>query len=286
MYSSRRRWKEYVPPKQRPANSGQQQQKCGGHKERNRGVIKERVMIKVVSEESASIALTAALGKCFRDSPPPPSDVTLGGQSQCSIDRESCDTKLDKTTLKKRVKRRDSAKLKDVDRSDADVDADEGHSTLKKKKVRKLKRHCDIHSKSSKDPASKSDINSSAQGEQGAEDKQDPVCTCHKRSKSKLRRPEPEGGPASPFKNEYDQIINDEKPLFSDMDDDPVISMQVEKDMERFHKRVQNPDIFASALLVNSNTMLKFAIIGTELQNISGPQLRRVNVYTPPPCQA
>jgi hypothetical protein len=100
------------------------------------------------------------------------------------------------------------------------------------------------------------------------------LCTCKPRKK----RPEPEGGSSQPRPmDEYDRIIYNNDPLFSDIDDNPKMDEQVQQEMARFHKRCHsNPDIFQVAQMVNSNTMLKFAIIGTELQNISKTWLKRV----------
>ncbi len=183
-------------------------------------------------------------------------------------------------TLKKKARRRDSAKLKESDV----CDEDDGHSTLKKKKTRKIKKRCDIHSKSSTDNLLALDNDSIDKGDAKPANPE-LVCTCHKRSKSKSRRPDPEGGPnvssLVPM-DEYDNVIYNKDPLFSDVEENPVLDDQILKDMERYHKRVQNPDIFSAALMVNSNTLLKFAIIGTELQNISNTSLRRVMFLSTP----
>ena len=253
-------------------------------------------LIKVVSEESASLALVAALDKCFlmtqdrKDEDPENSFPTVGKSGRRGISPrgspsgKQCDGQSESKsgTLKKNVRRRDSTKLKES----GNCDDEDGHSTLKKKKIRKVKRHCDIHSKNSKEnllilenDSKGKDVSTSKNPEL--------VCTCHKRSKSKSRRPDPEGGPnvssVIPM-DEYDKIIYNKDPLFSDADDEEnvVLDDQIKRDMERYHKRVQNPDIFSAALMVNSNTLLKFAIIGTELQNISNTSLRRVMFLSTP----
>ena len=241
-------------------------------------------LIKVVSEESASQALVAALDKCFlmaldhNEEVPEKSFSTDRKSSRGVSPRGSPSGKhsdgQNSGTLKKKVRRRDSSKLKESD----NCDEEDGHSTLKKKKVRKVKRHCDIHSKNSKENLSSID-NDSIERNDSKSNNPELVCTCHKRSKSKTRRPDPEGGPnissLVPM-DEYDKIIYNAEPLFSDVEENTVLDDQIKRDMERYHKRVQNPDIFSAALMVNSNTLLKFAIIGTELQNISNTSLRRV----------
>ena len=247
-------------------------------------------LIKVVSEESASQALVAALDKCFlmaldhKEEAPEKSFPTDTKSSRGVSPRGSPSGKLsdgqNSGTLKKKVKRRDSSKLKESD----NCDEEDGHSILKKKKVRKVKRHCDIHSKNSKENLSNID-NDSIERNDSKSKKPELVCTCHKRSKSQTRRPDPEGGPnissLVPM-DEYDKIIYNAEPLFSDVEENAVLDDQIKRDMERYHKRVQNPDIFSAALMVNSNTLLKFAIIGTELQNISNTSLRRVMFLSNP----
>ena len=247
--------------------------------------------IKVVSEESASQALVAALDKCFlmaldRNEEEPEKTFPVEGKSKSRgmSPRGSPSSKhsdgQNSGTLKKKSRRRDSSKLKDSD----NCDEEDGHSTLKKKKVKKVKRHCDIHSKNSKENLSSVDNDSMVQNDSKSKNSE-LVCTCHKRSKSKIRRPDPEGGPnvssLVPM-DEYDKIIYNAEPLFSDAEENAVLDDQIKKDMERYHKRVQNPDIFSAALMVNSNTLLKFAIIGTELQNISNTSLRRVMFLSTP----
>lgn len=102
------------------------------------------------------------------------------------------------------------------------------------------------------------------------------VCTCKHRKK----RPEPEGGCGIPprFMDEYDRIIYCNDPIFSDVEDNPQMDERINQEMVRFHKRHNGhqTDIFQTAHMVTSNTMLRFAIIGTELQNIRRVLLRRV----------
>ena len=114
-------------------------------------------------------------------------------------------------------------------------------------------------------------------------------CTC--RRKKSAPRPEPEGGPLQNVVQldalqEYDKIINNNDPLFSDLEDDPQLDLQIRQESERFHKRSMvsraatvTGGIFSAAQLVNSNTMIKFAIIQAELKNIIEVSLRRVYIY-------
>ncbi len=234
----------------------------------------------MVSEESASEALVAALEKGLLgtrsslDSEAEPGNrCFLQSERRASTGGAAAAVSGTDAAQKKKARRRDSAKLREADNCDED-----GHSTLKKKKVRKVKRHCDIHSTNSRENLSMLEIDSVGNHDVKSRNPE-LVCTCHKRSKSKSRRPDPEGGPNVPppaLMDEFDKVIYNKEPLFSDTEENTVADDQVLKDMERYHKRVQNPDIFSAALMVNSNTLLKFAIIGTELQNISNTSLRRV----------
>ena len=114
------------------------------------------------------------------------------------------------------------------------------------------------------------------------------VCTCGKSSRSATRgkRPEPEGGYStlpilsSHFVTEYEKIIYNNEPLFSDMEEDPVVDAQIRQESDRHHKRAVercgSDNIFSAAQMLNTNTTIKFAIIQTELRNIIEVALRRV----------
>ena len=107
----------------------------------------------------------------------------------------------------------------------------------------------------------------------------DLICTCVIVTKPRSKpRPEPEGGQClTTFKDEYDRIIYGSDPIFSDTEDNPSMDEQVQQEMGRYHKRTaSNPDIFATAMMVTSNTMLKFAIIQAELKNLIQGALKRV----------
>ncbi|KAH9489707.1 hypothetical protein Btru_037478 [Bulinus truncatus] len=98
----------------------------------------------------------------------------------------------------------------------------------------------------------------------------------HKRHSS--RRPDPEGGnPAQSDSNvvtEYEMIINNTDPLFSDLEPDLNEDTKQEASRPRRPPRQSRAGptggifIPCTQLGINSNTMIKFAIIGTELQNI------------------
>lgn len=109
-------------------------------------------------------------------------------------------------------------------------------------------------------------------------------CTCDnikKKSKHSRNRPDPEGGQLkTEFMDEYEKLIYSHEPLFSDMgEDDPEVENRIRTEAEKFHKRNSQADrnIFASALSVHSNTVMKFAIIQTELKNLIEIHLKRVS---------
>lgn len=111
-------------------------------------------------------------------------------------------------------------------------------------------------------------------------DKSDKSERKHKKHSS--RRPDPEGGNPSHFADstissiEYDRIINNTDPLFSDLENDPPEDESTKQPPRRPLRPPRTPKgapagaifIPCTSLGINSNTMIKFAIIGTELQNI------------------
>lgn len=108
-------------------------------------------------------------------------------------------------------------------------------------------------------------------------------CTCDNSKKRHSRqRPEPEGGHLTlDCMDEFEKIIYTREPLFSDMgEDDSEIENQIRFEANRYHRRSSKSDmnIFASALSFNSNTLMKFAIIQTELKNIVEVHLKRVSI--------
>ena len=90
-------------------------------------------------------------------------------------------------------------------------------------------------------------------------------------------RPEPEGELAHDIESldECDRILNCDNPLFSDVEANEEFDEQIKIELDRLHKR--STDVFAVAQMIQSNTLLKFAIIQTELKNITDSALRRVS---------
>ena len=109
-----------------------------------------------------------------------------------------------------------------------------------------------------------------------------PKCICDKTTKvhrSSKNRPEPEGSLlAWDFMDEFEKTVYNNDPLFSDLEDNPELDAQVKTESDRFHKRSSQSvmNIFASALSFNTNTMMKFAIIQTELKNLIEIHVTRV----------
>lgn len=108
-------------------------------------------------------------------------------------------------------------------------------------------------------------------------DKSDKSEKKHKKHSS--RRPEPEGGNPTQTDTgsalEYERIINSTDPLFSDLeldagDDSAKVESLRPRRPPRQSRAGPAGGIFipCTQLGINSNTMIKFAIIGTELQNI------------------
>ena len=103
-------------------------------------------------------------------------------------------------------------------------------------------------------------------------------CSCKRRNKRTLcKRPDPEGGSLTHLQQaaqiEYERVLGDNGPLFSDIEDDDIVEKQIiQQQSERLHRRwmqqEKDDNMFAGAQLVNTNSSLKFAIIATELQNI------------------
>jgi hypothetical protein len=110
------------------------------------------------------------------------------------------------------------------------------------------------------------------------------------RKRPPSRRPEPEGGnstlPVLFTPSEFERIINSKEPLFSDVDlsgddDLPPPPPRPQRSGSRLRAAAAAAagggadgalaGIFipCTQLGINSNTMIKYAIIGTELQNVS-----------------
>lgn len=150
----------------------------------------------------------------------------------------------------------------------------DGTKKVKKKKVKKSKdkdKDCEKGEKSEKKEKRKS-----------------------KKSKQSSRRPEPEGGNTTVgnFRDEYDRIIYSNVPMFSDLEMSDEESKKQDRppppprrqsrlrqiQMQQQQQQNNSTGIFFPCpnFSINSNTMIKFAIIGTELQNIARTAMRRV----------
>lgn len=191
-------------------------------------------------------------------------------------------TKLHREKKKKKKVFRNSGESFEID------DKASEHSKKTKKKSRKSKHYCDIHGyknrHTNEDIENNNEDNSlivsvmiTSSDSNKTDNTGDAVCTC----RSKKVREEIEESNLKSHRecmNEYDSIIFNNEPLFSDLDDDPIQEEQVKSEMERYHKRTNQPDMFAAAQLINTNTTLKFAIITNELKNVNC-SLKRVNSY-------
>ncbi|GFO42003.1 tropomyosin [Plakobranchus ocellatus] len=165
-------------------------------------------------------------------------------------------------------------------------------STEKSEKKKKKKHKSDRTSKSkdknkdknSRDRNEPHDCDSATEGSKDKSSRRSSKSKSDKSKKEKKTkrassgRPEPEGGnssqPDSLSALEYDRIINNSDPLFSDLemdlDDEESKRPQRPRRTPRQGRGAPAGGIFipCTQLGINSNTMIKFAIIGTELQNI------------------
>lgn len=104
-----------------------------------------------------------------------------------------------------------------------------------------------------------------------------------KKKKKKIKitkRPEPEGGNAPQHScnpmTEFDRVIYSNEPLFSDME---LSDHETSNDVPERPTRTPRPGgamIPCLQLGMHSNTMIKFAIIGSEIQNLLRVSLIRV----------
>lgn len=105
-----------------------------------------------------------------------------------------------------------------------------------------------------------------------------------KKKKGKIsKRPEPEGGNAQPHilnpMSEFDRVIYSNEPLFSDLE----ISDNEHPEVPDRPVRTPRPGgamIPCLQLGMHSNTMIKFAIIGSEIQNLLRVSLVRVWLFS------
>ena len=163
---------------------------------------------------------------------------------------------------------------------DSETSSVHSNSSSRRKTSRKGRRRCPVHGhgKTRKDDDTGEHYREVERREEEEEEEEDgrpapPDCTCRRRARSKpSSRPEPEGSHAhARYMDENDAVIYSNEPLFSDDDDDnDVTTAQVREDADRHHRRVdcKADNLFSAAQMVNTNTMLKFAIIQAELKNM------------------
>ncbi|KAK3593770.1 hypothetical protein CHS0354_014309 [Potamilus streckersoni] len=170
----------------------------------------------------------------------------------------------------------------------ASISLDTGNTdenAIKKKKVKKTKKKKMKTKKKegeNNDIAEKSDKKSSAKKtkvkKSGNKTKTDRTSSSSSTSK---HRPEPEGGNSVNLNHmdEYDRVIYGNEPLFSDLElsggeGDSVYYLPPPRQQSG---RNRPGGIFVPGMLgINSSTMIKFAIIETELKNILRVSLKRV----------
>ncbi|KAK7009001.1 tropomyosin-1 isoform X3, partial [Biomphalaria glabrata] len=179
----------------------------------------------------------------------------------------------------------------DLSQGSADLDtalASSKNRTVDKKKKKKSKRDKRCSSQDNEkvcdgneaaDCDNSGSIKSSKRSSKSSKVKSEKSDTSEKKHrKHSSRRPDPEGGnPAQPDTNgiiEYERIINSTDPLFSDLELDLTDDAKQEANRPRRPPRQSRAGLSGGIFIpctqlgINSNTMIKFAIIGTELQNI------------------
>lgn len=98
-----------------------------------------------------------------------------------------------------------------------------------------------------------------------------------RKKKKKRARPDPEGAPLDPAEmDELDKILCSSEPLFSDYGTDEESNDKTDVATKRSNRSGFTIAAFAIGLGLNSNTMIKYAIISTELQNIIRVSLKMV----------
>lgn len=104
-----------------------------------------------------------------------------------------------------------------------------------------------------------------------------------RKKKKKRTRPDPEGAPLDPAEmDELDKILCSNELLFSDYGSEEESSEKSDVAPKRSNRSGFSIAAFAIGLGLNSNTMIKYAIISTELQNIIRVSLKMVCHYTDP----
>lgn len=125
----------------------------------------------------------------------------------------------------------------------------------------------------------KSDGETGEKVKKSKKDKKDKKDKSKRKSRSSSSvRPDPEGGnPVNVIPmDEFDRVIYNNDPLFSDIE---ISEAEEEAKPPRPGSRPSRPGglLFSCLSLgIQSNTMIKYAIIGTEIQNILRVSLRRV----------
>lgn len=100
-----------------------------------------------------------------------------------------------------------------------------------------------------------------------------------RKKKKKRARPEPEGAPLDPAEmDDLDKILCNNEPLFSDYGSEDENNDRTEVTRQRSGRPGLSIAAFAIGLGLNSNTMIKYTIIGTELQNIIRVSLKMVRI--------
>lgn len=100
-----------------------------------------------------------------------------------------------------------------------------------------------------------------------------------RRKKKRRPRPDPEGASQEPYElDELDKLLDKTEPIFSDY------GTESESESETPNRPPRRGGFsiaaFSIGLGLNSNTMIKYTIIGTELQNIIRVSLRMVRNFT------
>ena len=160
----------------------------------------------------------------------------------------------------------------------ASQEVDTGQSPAKEEKKKKKKKK--DKDKEGKDGKKEKKKKKSSRHKDGDEKE-------HKSKKSSSRRPEPEGGNSTSMvhMDEYDKVIYNNDPLFSDLelsDKEEGSEQQSASNRPRRPPRMMGTNGGSGIIFpclqfgINSNTMIKFAIIGTELQNVLQVSLKRV----------
>lgn len=90
------------------------------------------------------------------------------------------------------------------------------------------------------------------------------------------KRPEPEGGNTPAYMDPFDRVIYSNEPLFSDMEMSEEESETRPVDPKRPSRPGRPIGLCLGLNPLGSNTMIKFAIIGTEIQNVLRVSLKRV----------